>query len=203
MSQEHVCFIYEKSQSANESRSLISASTTCLLKSSELREHCSANNHRKSSKNSSKCYSIHGGNGWVQTMQKTQTTWIFKGNSQDNPHNGTGSTVDWSPFSSQGGLFNQASVFSIKLFTIHPIMLPSPTWAIKKGQRSQWRIIQIEFLCMNSYYLPLDSKSWHFNGRKGFYTWFMCKSQHCNLKPLRKLHHQLWLWAWLGFKVLC
>lgn len=111
----------KNSKPANDSGSLISASTTCLLKSSEVREHCSANNHRKSSKNSSKSYSIHGGKGWVQTMQKTQTTGIFKGNSQDNPHNGTGSTVNWSPFSSQGGLFNQTSVFSVKLCTHIPL----------------------------------------------------------------------------------
>lgn len=138
----------KNSKPANDSGSLTSASTTRLLKSSEVRERCSANNHRKSSKNSSKSYSIHGGKGWVQTMQKPQTTGIFKGNSQDNPHNGMGSTVNWSPFSSQGGLFSQASVFGIKLCThTHYATFPnfSLTWAIKKDREVNRESYRLNF----------------------------------------------------------
>lgn len=160
--------VYMKnSKPADDSGSLISASITCLLKSSEVREHCSANNHSKSNKNSRKSYSIHGGKGWVQTMQKTKTTGIFKGNSQGNPHNGMGSTVNWTPLSSQGGLFNQASVFSIKLCLPTPLchlpqLLPYLSYKNNRNisNHTDWISLYEP--------LPLDVKSRHFNRKRGF-----------------------------------
>lgn len=129
--------------------------------------------------------------------------WDFKGNSQNSPHNGMGSTVNWSPFSSQGALFNQASVFTIKLG------IPTPLWprpqllpclSYKKDRKSKES--HTDWISLYELLVP-PSGSRHFNRKKGFLTWFMCKSQHLDLKSWRNLHNHLWVWAWLGFKVPC
>lgn len=131
----------KNSKPANDSGSLISASTTCLLKSSEVREYCSANNHRKSSKDSSKIYSIHGEKGWVQTMQKTQTTGIFKGNPSRTTH-----TMGW------GQLWIDPPSYHKEVYRINPLFpslssahpplyaaFPnfSLTWPLEKTEKSK------------------------------------------------------------------
>lgn len=188
---------------ANDSGSLISTSTTCLLQSSEVREYCSANNHRKSSKNSRKSYSIHGGKGWVQTMQKTQTTGILK----ETPR--TTHTMGWGqlwidPSSHHKELYSIRPLFSAlsSAYPSHygPVPNFSLAWAIKKTENSKEN--HTDWISLYELLVP-PSGSRHFNRKKGFLTWFMCKSQHLNLKSLRCLHNHLWMWAWLGFKVLC
>lgn len=193
------------SKPVNYSGSLISASRTCLLKFSEVREPCSANNHRKSSKNSSKnsskSYSIHGGRGWVQTMQKIQTIGIFRGNSQDSPHNGRGS-IEMTP--------HHKAAYLIKHLFLAWSSADPPYYATfsnfsligAREKTSQWRIMKIKIPSINSCYFSLDAKSKHFNRKKALQTWFTCKSQHLNLKSLRNLHNHLWPWARL-LSMLC
>lgn len=175
---------------ANDSASLIS----------KVREGCSANNHRKSSKNSRKSYSIHGGKGWVQTMQKNQTTGILK----ETPR--TIHTMGWGrlwidPPSHHKELYSIRPLFSALSSAYPPHYGPFPNfslaWAIKKSKENHTDWISLYEL------LVPPSGSRNFNKKKRFLTWFMCKSQCLNLRTLRNLHNHLWMWAWLGFKVLC
>lgn len=168
-------------QLSNDSASLICTSTMHFLQSSEVGEHCSANNHRKSSRNSRKSYSIHGGKGRVQTMQKNHTTGILKDTPRTTHTMGWGQLwIDWPSHHKE--LYSIRPLFSAlsSAYVSHygPFPISSLAWAIKKTEKSKEN--HTDWISLYEHLVP-PSGSTHFNRKKRFLMWFMCKSQCLNL----------------------